>query len=78
METALIIPTLNAAQHWQALCDGIRKQSMQPDEVIVIDSSSSDETPMLARDAGFTVIRINRNDFTHGGTRQAAAHSQQD
>lgn len=73
MNIALIIPTLNAASHWEALVSGIQRQSLQPNNVIVIDSSSSDGTADRARAAGFTVIEIPRSEFSHGGTRQAAA-----
>jgi rhamnosyltransferase len=72
MEIALIIPTYNAARHWQALYEGICKQSLRPDRVVVMDSSSTDDTTALARAAGFTVVQISRSDFTHGGTRQTA------
>jgi rhamnosyltransferase len=73
MKTALIIPTLNAAPNWEALVSGIRRQSLKPDDVIVIDSASTDGTADRARAAGFTVVEIARRAFSHGGTRQAAA-----
>lgn len=73
MNIALIIPTCNAAGHWQALLEGIRRQSLQPRRIIVIDSGSADGTAALACAAGFTVIRIDRSSFRHGATRQAAA-----
>ena len=72
-QVALIIPTHNAARHWKALCEGIRKQSAYPDQVIVVDSSSTDETSTAARDAGFEIVKIDGRDFDHGGTRQLAA-----
>lgn len=72
-QVALIIPTRNAARQWEELCDGIRGQNLQPDQVIVVDSSSEDGTPWLARAAGFSVIEIDSEDFNHGGTRQLAA-----
>jgi rhamnosyltransferase len=70
---AVIIPTFNAARYWDALSAGIRAQSLASDEVIVIDSSSSDGTADLARRDGFTVIEIPSRDFNHGGTRQMGA-----
>jgi rhamnosyltransferase len=73
MKIALIIPTLNAASNWQVFVSGIQSQSLTPDDVIVIDSSSTDGTPNHARASGFTVVEIARNAFSHGGTRQAAA-----
>ncbi|MGC1424848.1 MAG: glycosyltransferase [Terracidiphilus sp.] len=70
---AVIIPTFNAARHWAALSAGIRAQSLVPDQVVVIDSSSSDGTAELARRDGFEVIVISPQDFNHGGTRQTGA-----
>lgn len=73
MDFVLIIPTLNAAGDWEDLCTGICRQSLAPSRVIVIDSSSTDGTAALARAAGFTLIPIDRGEFSHGGTRQKAA-----
>ncbi len=70
---ALIIPTFNAARYWPALSEGIRKQRLALNQVIVIDSSSSDGTQDLARNDGFTVVEIPSKDFNHGGTRQLGA-----
>jgi rhamnosyltransferase len=70
---AVIIPTCNAARYWPELSEGIRTQSLAPDQVIVIDSSSSDGTADLARKDGFTVLEISPRDFNHGGTRQMGA-----
>jgi len=73
MKVALIIPTLNAGRHWKVLVEGIRRQSLVPDEVIVIDSSSADDTVAQARANGCRVLQIERHEFRHGGTRQDAA-----
>jgi rhamnosyltransferase len=70
---AVIIPTFNAAQYWPALSGGILAQTLVPDKVIVIDSSSSDGTAELARKNGFTVVEISPREFNHGGTRQMGA-----
>lgn len=75
---ALIIPTFNAARYWAALSQGIRKQALAPDQVIVIDSSSSDGTQNLARSDGFRVVEIPSRDFNHGGTRQLGAELAED
>src|ERR1017187_4216339 len=73
LQVALIIPTYNAARHWPALWDGIRRQRFSPQWVLIIDSSSSDGTETLSRDAGFQVVIIDQLDFHHGRTRQLAA-----
>jgi rhamnosyltransferase len=70
---AVIIPTFNAAGHWPALSKSIRAQSLVPERIIVIDSSSSDGSAEMARKDGFEVVTIASSDFNHGGTRQMGA-----
>jgi len=69
----VIIPTYNAARYWKALSAGIRSQSLVPGRVIIIDSSSKDGTPEMARQDGFEVLEISPRDFNHGGTRHMGA-----
>lgn len=69
----ICIPTLNSATNWGEFVTGLRSQKVQPDQVMVIDSESSDKTAELAEQAGFRVVRIARKDFGHGKTRQLAA-----
>ena len=45
---------------------------MIADQVIVVDSSSSDDTVKLAKDAMFSVFSIPQSEFNHGGTRNQA------
>jgi rhamnosyltransferase len=73
MKFTMCIPTLNASSTWGAFAAAIKSQTMQPAEVIVIDSSSSDNTVALARQEGYRVIQIARKDFHHGATRQYGA-----
>lgn len=47
-------------------------QSLRPRRLLIIDSGSTDQTPALAQSAGFEVVRIDRSQFNHGGTRQFA------
>lgn len=69
---ALVVPTLNAGRGWLDCLAGVAAQSCRPDRLLVIDSSSSDDTIGHARSAGFEVVQIDRKDFNHGGTRQWA------
>ena len=69
---ALCIPTLNAADVWNELWSGLENQTLQPSEITVLDSSSTDDTAKLARKNGCRVISISRAAFRHGGTRQQA------
>jgi rhamnosyltransferase len=70
---AVIVPTCNAALHWQSLSTALRQQAIPPHQVLIVDSSSDDATPVLAARAGYQVHRIERYEFNHGRTRQAAA-----
>jgi len=67
---ALIIPTLNAGANFELLAQSIKKQTVAPGQVIVLDSASDDHTAAVASSHGFTVLPIKREDFSHGGTRQ--------
>ncbi len=67
---AVCIPTLNAGSCADRLISSIKKQSLQPDSVLVVDSSSDDNTSKMFEEAGAVVRKISRCSFDHGGTRQ--------
>ena len=69
---ALCVPTFNAGESWLDWLACLQTQSWQPQQTLVIDSSSSDATPALARQAGLSVMSIDKARFNHGGTRQYA------
>ena len=68
----VIVPTLNAAGNWPLFAQGLLACAA-PEQVLIIDSESTDSTVELARAAGFLVHSIPRAKFNHGGTRQLAA-----
>ena len=68
------IPTLNAGQDLPRLLRALKEQSVSY-ELLVIDSSSSDDTAKLARSSGATVISIVRQDFDHGASRNLAVQN---
>jgi rhamnosyltransferase len=74
---SLIMPTLNGAATLPECFGALKVQSLRPYEVIVIDSSSDDQTVAICRQAGATVMTIARESFDHGGTRTAAARMAQ-
>ena len=73
MKITVIIPTLNAGKEMQRLLSALHKQTRKIDEIIVVDSSSSDETVRLCRaDSAVRLISIARDEFDHGKTRDMA------
>ncbi|OAE10668.1 glycosyl transferase [Pseudomonas simiae] len=73
MRTSLIIPTRNASSHLARLLPALKMQTLQPDEMLVVDSASSDDTVARFRDFGARVEVIDACDFNHGGTRRWAS-----
>lgn len=66
----LIIPTLNAGIRWEKWLEVFQSQKLKPKLLLVIDSTSTDNTVALSKKYGFKVKQILKNDFNHGGTRQ--------
>jgi rhamnosyltransferase len=73
MSVALIIPTRNAGAHLERLLPALALQTLQPDEFLVVDSSSRDDSVARLRDAGARVEVIEPGQFNHGGTRRWAS-----
>ena len=69
---AVVVPTLNAASEWDVFERELRL-NVDPANVLIIDSSSTDHTVDLARQSGFRVHIISKQSFNHGGTRQLGA-----
>jgi len=70
---SVIIPTLNAGESFAKLLQLLQSQTKKPDELIIIDSCSDDQTTQLAKQAGVRVMTVQRSEFDHGGTRNKAA-----
>lgn len=70
MKVSICIPTANAASMWPNFLAPLKAQAIDPEQILVIDSESTDGTPCLARREGFRVVEIARKDFRHGATRQ--------
>lgn len=72
MKISLIIPTYNAQSYLPKLLSKLKEQSIKF-ELIIIDSSSSDTTPVIAQEYVDKFITIPKSEFDHGGTRTKAA-----
>lgn len=72
--TSIIIPTLNAQSEIGNLLQNLHSQTVVPNEILVIDSSSDDETVSICKQFdGVDVRVIKRAEFNHGGTRHLGA-----
>lgn len=70
---SVVIPTLNAADEIDSLLDTIEAQSLQPLDILVVDSSSDDGTvDEVAKHPCVNLVRIERKEFNHGLTRDMA------
>jgi len=70
---SIIIPTSNAHKYLEKLLVSLKTQSIKEYELIIIDSSSKDDTIDIAKKYTDRVIVIPQNEFDHGGTRAKAA-----
>ena len=73
MNISVIIPTHNAGFYLQELLSRLAKQDLPPAEIIIIYSSSTDNTTEIARENGTFVMTIPKESFDHGRTRNTAA-----
>jgi len=69
----IVILTYNSEKRIKELLESIKRQSIKPERVIIIDSSSLDNTVSIAKNYGCEVYVIDGNKFDHGGTRTYAA-----
>lgn len=68
----LCIPTLNPGNLAGQMADALAQQTLHPNEILVIDSTSTDDSISQFARIGAKIIIIERADFDHGGTRNLA------
>lgn len=70
---SVIIPTLNAEDEIGQLLSLLERQTLTPSEILVVDSSSDDNTAAeVKKHPSASLIVIDRSSFNHGGTRDLA------
>jgi len=69
---SIIVPTYNASMNIVPLLEKIREQTIKDYELLIIDSSSTDDTVQIARSFGAKILTIQKKQFDHGGTRSRA------
>ncbi|CAB4921517.1 unannotated protein [freshwater metagenome] len=67
MRTSVVIPVKDGSRWLAEVLDAVTRE--QPDELLVIDSGSQDDSVALARAAGAEVLSIAPGEFGHGRTR---------
>ena len=73
MSVSIIIPTRNGSATLRELLANLTIQSLQADEIMVVDSDSEDDSVAIAAAYGAKVQTIEVGTFDHGGTRTLAA-----
>ena len=61
-----VIRAYNESQHIGRLLKGLDRQTVKLDEIILVDSGSTDNTVAIAEAAGCTIVHIAKNEFTFG------------
>lgn len=67
----IVIPTLNAAPYLERCLIPLLNSSLSP-QILVVDSSSDDDTVKIAKKLGVAVMVVARSTFNHGLTREKA------
>jgi glycosyltransferase involved in cell wall biosynthesis len=57
---------LNEGTHIGRLLRGFEQQTVKPDEIILVDSGSTDDTVAIAEAAGCTIVHIDKSEFSFG------------
>lgn len=74
MKISIIILTKNAGEKLKTVLDGIFSQTIKFMEVLIIDSTSDDNTIKIAEKYPVRIIKINAEEFGHGKTRNFGAN----
>ena len=69
---SVVIPTYNASRYLDVQLKALRTQTVRDLDILIIDSSSSDETVDIAKQHAIHTVIISKKEFDHGGTRTLA------
>lgn len=73
---SIVIRALNEAEHLPALFSGLLRQSRQPDQVILVDSGSVDDSVAIASAHGAEIVHIAPDEFSFGrALNRGCAHA---
>jgi rhamnosyltransferase len=63
---SIVIRALNESVHLPRLLEGLANQSLPPDQIVLVDSGSTDQTVALAAQAGADIVHITPEEFSFG------------
>lgn len=66
MGVSAVVRAYNEAEHIGRLLSGLERQTLPPDEIVVVDSGSTDDTVSIARSFGARIVTIDKEEFTFG------------
>ena len=78
MKVQVVVPTYNAGNGWRRWIEAVNSQKDLEYDVLVIDSSSTDDTVETAKKSGYHTVVIKQSEFNHGSTRQMALELNKD
>ena len=64
--TTVVIRALNEGSHIGKLLYGLQQQTILPDEIILVDSGSTDDTLLIASSYDVLIEKISKDQFTFG------------
>jgi rhamnosyltransferase len=75
-DCSIIIRAYNEARHIGRLLDGLAQQTLRNQQIVLVDSGSTDGTGRIARERGVEIVSIDPKEFSFGrslnhGIRQA-------
>jgi rhamnosyltransferase len=67
---AAVVPIRDPGPVWNAWLDAYASQTLEPDRLIVLDSSNDDRAAAAAKRRGAKVLSVVPTEYDHGGTRR--------
>jgi rhamnosyltransferase len=65
-QVSAVIRAYNEAKHIGRLLEGFEQQTVKPDEIVLVDSGSTDDTVAIAKAAGCRIVHIDKSEFSFG------------
>ncbi len=67
VRTSIVVRALNEAEHLPRLFESLQQQTEPVDEIVLVDSGSTDDSVRIGETYGASIVHIPPGDFTFGG-----------